>query len=61
VPNDDDDDDDDVLLAKEEAVLQGMIDRLIDTGRCCGMEVNVKKTKVKGISRQPSPVQVMTD
>jgi hypothetical protein len=36
-----------------------MIDRLIDTGRCCGMEVNVKKTKVKGISRQPSPVQIM--
>ena len=42
-------------------MLQGMIDRLIETGRCCGMEMNVKKTKVKGISRQPSPVQVMTD
>jgi len=38
VPNDDD-----VLLAKEEAMLQGMIDRLIDAGRCCGMEMNVKK------------------
>jgi len=42
-------------------VLQGMIDRLIDTGRCCGMEMNVKKTKVKGISRQPSSLQVITD
>ena len=34
---------DDVLLAKEEMVLQGMIDRLIQIGRCCGMEVNVDK------------------
>ena len=33
--------DDLVLLAKLEAVLQGLIERLI--GRCCGMEMNVKK------------------
>jgi hypothetical protein len=45
-----------VLLANEEAVLQGMIDRLIETGRCCGMEINVKKTKVKGISNHPPPL-----
>jgi len=31
--------DDLVLLPKEEAVLQGMIGRLIENGRCCGMEV----------------------
>jgi hypothetical protein len=31
--------DDLVLLPKEEAVLQGMIERLTENGRCCGMEV----------------------
>jgi hypothetical protein len=35
--------DDLVLLAKEEGVLQGMIDRLIEIERCCGMEINVGK------------------
>jgi hypothetical protein len=44
--------DDLVLLAKEEAVLQGMIDRLIEIGRCYGVEMNVEKTKVMSISRQ---------
>jgi len=33
------------LLAKEETVLQDMIDKLIEIGRCCGMELNVDKTK----------------
>jgi hypothetical protein len=35
-----------VLRAKEEKVLQDMIDKLIEIGRCCGMEMNVEKTKV---------------
>jgi hypothetical protein len=35
--------DDLVLMAKEETVLQGMIDRRIETGRCNGVEMNVKK------------------
>jgi hypothetical protein len=35
--------DDLVLLAKEETVLQGMIDRLIEIGRRYGMEMNVEK------------------
>jgi hypothetical protein len=48
-----------VLLAKEEAVLHGMIDRLAEAGRCCGMEINVEKSKVMRISRQPSLVQIM--
>jgi hypothetical protein len=30
-----------MLLPEEETVLQGMIDRLIETGKCCGMEINV--------------------
>jgi hypothetical protein len=33
--------DDLVLLAKEETVLQGVIDRLTEIGRRCGMEMNV--------------------
>ena len=37
--------DDLVLMAKEETVLQGMIDKLIETGRYYGMEMNVEKNK----------------
>jgi hypothetical protein len=37
--------DDLVLLAKEEKVLQNMIDKLIEIGICYGMEINVGKTK----------------
>ncbi|PNF18588.1 hypothetical protein B7P43_G06262 [Cryptotermes secundus] len=53
--------DDLVLMAKEETVLQGMIDRLIEIGRCYGMEMNVEKTKVMKISRQPTPVTIKID
>jgi hypothetical protein len=38
-----------------------MIDKLIEIGRCYGMEMNVEKTKVMRISRQPSPVKIMLD
>jgi hypothetical protein len=31
-----------VLQDKEETVLQGLIDGLIETGRCCGMEKKVE-------------------
>jgi hypothetical protein len=47
--------DDLVLLVKEEKVLQDMIDKLIEIGRRYGMEMNVEKTKVIRISRQPLP------
>ena len=50
-----------MLLAKEEKVLQDMIDKLIETGRCYGMEMNVEKTEVMRISRQPFPVKIMID
>ena len=53
--------DDLALMAKEEMVLQGMIDKLIETGRYYGMEMNVEKTKVMRISRQPSPITIMID
>jgi len=46
--------DDLVLMAKEETVLQGIIDKLIEIGRCYGMEINVEKTKVMRISKQLS-------
>jgi len=38
--------DDLVLMAKEETVLQDMIDKLIETGRYYGMEMNVEKNKI---------------
>ena len=53
--------DDLVLMAKEETVLQGTIDKLIETGRHYGMEMNVEKTKVMRISRQPSPLTITID
>jgi hypothetical protein len=53
--------DDLVLLAQEEAVLQGVIERLIKFGICFGMEINVEKPKVMGISGQPSPIQIIID
>jgi predicted DNA-binding protein len=40
-----------VLLAKEEKVLQNMIDKLIEIGGCYGTEINVEETKVMRISR----------
>jgi hypothetical protein len=42
-------------------MLQGLIDRLIETGKFNGMERNVDKTKLMISSRQPSSVQIMTD
>jgi hypothetical protein len=38
-----------------------MIDRVIEIGRCYGMEMNVEKTKVMRISRQPTPVIIKID
>jgi hypothetical protein len=48
-----------VPLAKEETVLQGVIDKLTETVRCHRMEMNVEKTKKMGISSQPFTVQIM--
>ena len=38
-----------------------MIDKLIEIGGCYGMDMNVEKTKVMRISRQPFPVKIMID
>jgi len=53
--------DDLVLLAKEEKVLQDMIDKLTEIGGCYGMEMNVEKEKLMRISRQPFAVKIMID
>ena len=45
----------------EGNVLQDMMDKVIEIGRCYGMEMNVEKTKVMRISRQPLPVKIMID
>jgi hypothetical protein len=53
--------DDLVLMAKEETVLQGTIDKLTEIGRCYGMQMDMEKTKVMRISRQPTPVTINID
>jgi hypothetical protein len=47
------------LLAEEETLLQGVIEGLIETEICYGMEISVKKAKLMRISRHPSPIQIM--
>jgi len=44
----------DGILAKEEQVLHSIIDKIIETVRCYGMEMNKGETKLIRISRQPS-------
>jgi hypothetical protein len=51
--------DDLVLLVKEEKVLHDIINKLIEIGRCYGMEMNVEKTKVMRISRKPIAIKIM--
>ncbi|GFG34922.1 hypothetical protein Cfor_12802, partial [Coptotermes formosanus] len=46
--------DDFMLLTKEGTLIQDMTGRRIEIGRYYGMEMNLEKTKVMGISRQPS-------
>jgi hypothetical protein len=38
-----------------------MIGKLIEIGRCYGMEMNVEKTKVMRISKQQFPVKIIID
>jgi len=40
-------------------VLQGMIDRLTEVGRCYGMEMNMLETKVMRISRRPPSARII--
>jgi len=47
--------DDVLLLPKEEGVVQGMIDRLIEVGRYHEMKMNVEKTKVNEKLKATTP------
>jgi hypothetical protein len=38
-----------------------MLNKLIEIGKCYGMEMNVERTKVMSISKKPSPLQIMRD
>jgi hypothetical protein len=49
-----------VLLAKEQTILQTMIDKVTEVGRRYGMEINVEKTKTMRISKQPTPLHIKT-
>jgi len=49
-----------LLLAKEEKVRQDMIDKLTESGRCYGMEMNVgKKNKIKENFKTTIPRKIM--
>jgi hypothetical protein len=50
-----------VFLAKEETILQTMIDKLIEVGRRYGMDINVEETKALRILRQPTTLQIKID
>ena len=45
----------------DDLALQGMIERLTEIGQCYVVERYVETTKVMRISREPSPIQIMTD
>jgi hypothetical protein len=50
-----------VVLTTEEPVFQIMIDRPVEIGRYCGIEINVGKSNVIRISREAPQLQIMTD
>jgi hypothetical protein len=49
-----------VLLAKEERILQDMTDTLTEVARCYRKKINVEKTNFMQISKQLSPVYIIT-
>jgi len=50
-----------LLRQKKKNLLQGMTERLMEIGRCYGMEMNEDKAKVMRTSRQPFTVIIMID
>jgi hypothetical protein len=38
-----------------------MIGRLMETGRCCGVEMNVEESKTMKVSKQQSVVRIVVD
>ncbi|MDR5124748.1 reverse transcriptase domain-containing protein, partial [Salmonella enterica subsp. enterica serovar Typhimurium] len=50
--------DDLVLLAKNEETLQAMMDRMVETGKNYGMDINIDKSKVMRISKRDKPLRI---
>lgn len=53
--------DDLVVLARNQRQLQYMMNRLVETGRKYGMEINIEKSKVMRISKREKPLRITVD
>jgi len=50
--------DDTAIIAKTQEELQDMVDRLVNTGRKYGMEINIHKSQVMEVSRSNESLQI---
>jgi len=50
--------DDTAIMAKTKEELQDMVNRLIDTGRKYGMEINIEKSQVMRVYRSNESLQI---
>ena len=50
--------DDMAIIAKTQEELQDMVNRLVDTGRKYGMEINIDKSQVTRVSRSNESLQI---
>jgi Reverse transcriptase (RNA-dependent DNA polymerase). len=50
--------DDTAVIAKTQEELKDMVNRLVDTGRKYGMEINIDKSQVMWVSRSNEPLQI---
>ena len=50
--------DDKAIIAKTQEELQDMVNRLVNTGRKCGMEINIDKSQVMRVSRSNESLQI---
>jgi len=47
-----------VIMAKAETVLEDMTDRLVELRGCYGIDMDVEKSRVMRISREPPPTPI---
>ena len=50
--------DDTAIIAKTQEELQDMVNRLVNTGREYGMEINIEKSQIMRVSRSNSSLQI---
>ena len=50
--------DDMTIIAKTQEELQDMVNRLVDTGRKYGMEININKSRVMRVSKSSESLQI---